>query len=798
MSVTARAPADDGTASRRRPPDRHGPVERHPSDTLRVVIGTALLLVAVVIARAEAGGVVQQQFFRFVNEWPHFLSRPATVIVTVIIVLPLVGVVVMLGLRQWRGAVTVVLGVAVALALAWLAAELAGDSRALLRFGPPPRDAAGFPVDTFPSVGMALGVATIAACAPFLNRALQRLGWTLAALAVLALAFLGRAYVIDLWGGFVVGWVAGSVARLVLGAPRRRLGSGRIAEGLAEHGFPVSDVRPMSADARASVPYVLTGDDGQTYFMKEVTNENRDADLLFKMYRSLTYRGLEDEEPFLHPKPAVEHEAYVALLAGQAGVRTPRPRLAATIASGVAVLVQDRVDARGLDGVSADEISAETVDDMWNQVALLREAGIAHRDLRLGNLMVDAEGRAWLIDFGFAENAASRRRLDQDVSELLASLASTVGVERALGPAVAALGAEAVGAAVPFLQPAALSGATRSALKKQPGVLDDLRTAAATAAGIDDPKLEKIQRVHLAQVLEVVVLVLSVYLLLPEVGDLWDNKDVLADARWELVFLAVVASAGTYVFDAAELRAASVASIGLWHTMKARVAASFANRFAPAGLGGAAVTIRYLQRSGSDFTTATATYGLGGLAGVIVPVLVTMVCAVLAGQSDPIDFSGDALPKVLLAIGLVLAAAGLIAFVPALRKRVLPSIVGAFRNLGQVFRSPARAIQLFGSQVAVTCLYIAAFVLSCRAFSISSPVALLGFLYLTGSTVGSASPTPGGLGAVEALLIGALISVGVDNAVAVAAVLTFRLVTFWLPVPFGAWSLSSLRKEGRL
>jgi len=171
---------------------------------------------------------------------------------------------------------------------------------------------------------------------------------------------------------------------------------------------------------------------------------------------------------------------------------------------------------------------------------------------------------------------------------------------------------------------------------------------------------------------------------------------------------------------------------------------------------------------------------------------------VLAGQSDPIDFSGDALPKVLLAIGLVLAAAGLIAFVPALRKRVLPSIVGAFRNLGQVFRSPARAIQLFGSQVAVTCLYIAAFVLSCRAFSISSPVALLGFLYLTGSTVGSASPTPGGLGAVEALLIGALISVGVDNAVAVAAVLTFRLVTFWLPVPFGAWSLSSLRKEGRL
>jgi undecaprenyl-diphosphatase len=488
----------------------------------------------------------------------------------------------------------------------------------------------------------------------------------------------------------------------------------------------------------------------------------------------------------------------VALLAAEAGVRTPRPRLAAAVTSEVAVLVQERVDGRGLDDVSAEELSPETVQDIWVQVERLRDARIAHRDLRLGNVMVDSDGGAWLIDFGFSENAASGRRLAEDVSELLASLTSVVGVERALEPAVARLGPDAVGKAVPFLQPAALSGATRSALKKQKGVLEDLRKATAEAAGIAEPKLERIKRIKLTQVLEVLVLFLSVYLLLPEVANLWDNKHILADARWELVFLAVLASAGTYIFDAVELKAASVVTIGLWQTVKARLAASFANRFAPAGLGGAAVTIRYLQRSGADLTTATATYGLGGLAGAIVPVLVTLLCALLAGRSDPIHFSSAALSRILLATGLVLGIVGLVFSIPALRKRVLPPIVQAFRNLGQVFRSPWRATQLFGSQILVTCLYVAAFVLSCRAFSISSPVAVLGFLYLTGSTVGSASPTPGGLGAVEALLIGALISIGVDKAAAVAAVLTFRLATFWLPVPFGAWSLSALRKEGRL
>lgn len=55
-------------------------------------------------------------------------------------------------------------------------------------------------------------------------------------------------------------------------------------------------------------------------------------------------------------------------------------------------------------------------------------------------------------------------------------------------------------------------------------------------------------------------------------------------------------------------------------------------------------------------------------------------------------------------------------------------------------------------------------------------------LYLIGSSIGSAVPTPGGVGGVEAALIAVLTGAGVDRASAAAAVVVFRLITYWLPV----------------
>ena len=68
------------------------------------------------------------------------------------------------------------------------------------------------------------------------------------------------------------------------------------------------------------------------------------------------------------------------------------------------------------------------------------------------------------------------------------------------------------------------------------------------------------------------------------------------------------------------------------------------------------------------------------------------------------------------------------------------------------------------------------------AFGGHLPFATVGAVYLVGSAVASAAPTPGGLGAVEAALIGGFVAAGLSNDVAVPAVFLFRLATFWLPI----------------
>ena len=69
--------------------------------------------------------------------------------------------------------------------------------------------------------------------------------------------------------------------------------------------------------------------------------------------------------------------------------------------------------------------------------------------------------------------------------------------------------------------------------------------------------------------------------------------------------------------------------------------------------------------------------------------------------------------------------------------------------------------------------------------------------YVVAYSIGTLAPTPGGLGAVEGILIALFVSFGVPSAIAVAVVLVYRIINFWLPIPPGFLAYAIVRPGRR-
>ncbi len=184
----------------------------------------------------------------------------------------------------------------------------------------------------------------------------------------------------------------------------------------------------------------------------------------------------------------------------------------------------------------------------------------------------------------------------------------------------------------------------------------------------------------------------------------------------------------------------------------------------------------------------------------VLHVLLIVVFAAIAGTSakDPIHPPRWAY---FVLAGLLVAALGVFA-VPAwrrlLRARVSPMLGQVLPRLLEVAQHPRKLASGIGGALLLSAAYIVCLAACVAAFGRSVPIASVAVVYLTGSAIGSIMPTPGGIGGVEAALTAGLTATGMPGAVAVSAVLLFRLLTFWLPVPFGWVSLSYLERKQAL
>jgi len=652
------------------------------------------------------------------------------------------------------------------------------------------------------AVGLAQMAAVFIVVGPFVTRR-----WRRAGVITLAVMFIVRLLVsvrlpAEVFLSIPLGAFCGTTVLLALGRPDRRPTLPAIRAALADAGLPVVEVHAASVDARGSTPYFATTADGTGLFVKVLGSEERAADLLFRVYRFLRFKNVGDDRPFSSLRRTIEHEALIALLARDVGIRTPRLRGIVDVGSDSMLLAYDMIDGSSLDGVPDETVTDDLMRSIWSQIADLRTHRIAHRDLRRANVFVGADQVPWVIDFGFSEVAVPQTILDADVAQMLASLAVVVGAERAVDAAIDVLGAEAVGEALPRLQVKALSGATQESLKQQKGLLDSLQQEVIERCSVEQVDFVDLERANRNTIITIAALALATYFLFPQFADLPGIVDQVRAANWAWTPLILLTSAITYVAATASIAGSIPPRLPMGPLFMASVGSSFASKLAPAGLGGMALNVRFFQKQGVDKAVAVSGVGLNTVGGLVGHLSLVGVFLLWAGRDAFGSFSLPDPKWFVVGLGIAVALGALAMAIPTTRRMVLdkllPIIARSLDGVGAVLRRPGKVVMLIGGSAMVTFSYLATLYFSIEAFGGGLPFATVGAVFLVGSAVAQAAPTPGGLGAMEAALIAGLVAAGLDNTIAVPAVFLYRLFTFWLPILPGWMSFQWLQRNDYL
>ena len=196
---------------------------------------------------------------------------------------------------------------------------------------------------------------------------------------------------------------------------------------LAAHdqlGLTVLEVKPVGLESSAgSTPLRLRVEGGpdQYVFAKLYTKGHVRADRWYKLWRTILYGSLEDEHPFQTVRRLAEYEDYALRLLRDAGIRTARPYGIVEITPEREYMVVTEFFAGAVEIGHAD-VGDGVIDQGLRMVRRLWNAGIAHRDIKPGNLMV-RDGELLLIDAGFAQVRPSPWRQAVDLGNMMLVLA---------------------------------------------------------------------------------------------------------------------------------------------------------------------------------------------------------------------------------------------------------------------------------------------------------------------------------------------------------------------------------------
>ena len=203
-------------------------------------------------------------------------------------------------------------------------------------------------------------------------------------------------------------------------------------------GFTVAEIKPVGLESSAgSTPLRLRVEGGPDEFLfaKLYTKGHVRADRWYKLWRTILYGSLEDESPFKTVRRLVTYEDYALRLLQDIGVRTAKPYGIVEITPEREYMLVTEFHAGAVE-IGEAEVDDAVIDQGLTLIRTMWDAGIAHRDIKPGNLMVRS-GELLLIDVAFVQVRPSPWRQAVDLGNMMLVLAVRTGPQRVYRRALA-------------------------------------------------------------------------------------------------------------------------------------------------------------------------------------------------------------------------------------------------------------------------------------------------------------------------------------------------------------------------
>jgi putative heme transporter len=320
------------------------------------------------------------------------------------------------------------------------------------------------------------------------------------------------------------------------------------------------------------------------------------------------------------------------------------------------------------------------------------------------------------------------------------------------------------------------------------------------------------------------LIIVAIYVLFPKLVGLDDVLSKIGDATWYWVVVAIAFNVAAFAAYVALFRGVLGGTrddpvqkrLTMRVSYQITMAGLAATRiFSAAGAGGIVLTYWALRKAGMPRRRSACRmvaflvlmYGVYTLALVLFGVLLrTGVLpgdAPLGGTVVPAGISGGMIVVFLLLASIPQDVETRLAHLATNPRRqrflarfatVPATLASGTRTAIAYVRHPSRgALALIGA-VGFWAANIGVLWASFEAFGGSVPFAVL----VQGFFVGMAAnliPSPaGGVGSVDAGMIGAFVLFGIPSSIVFPAVLTYRVIAFWLPIPPGIVAFVQLRK----